>query len=182
MTACANTWAVLSEDRCYRYVLGRRWSDAPALVIIGHNPSTADEKLDDNTIRKEVGFAKRWGFGALVKGNLCAWRATDPDALTLLPGAVGPDNDAWLAQLVSGADFGQGAGGAVGRVMAAWGTLHAESKAQVVRERPRPVLRVLTAHADVYAFKVTKDGHPQHPLYLPNSTEPVLFRAKAGAA
>lgn len=171
-------WAKLSADRQYRYVLGRRWAPGPALAVIGHNPSTADEAEDDATIRRCVGFAKRDDFGALLMLNLCAWRSTDPEALTLVSDAVGPDNDFWLRRVVTGDDFGNGTSGTVGRVVAAWGALHAKAKAQVVREAPRRVLRVLTQVVEVHAFKLTKDAHPQHPLYLPGDVVPVLYRAR----
>ena len=51
--------AILSEDRKYRYVLSRIWDESkPLVVIIGLNPSTADEKDDDNTIKKCINFSK----------------------------------------------------------------------------------------------------------------------------
>ena len=40
--------AILSEDRKYRYILSRTWDETkPAVLFIGLNPSTADEKTDD---------------------------------------------------------------------------------------------------------------------------------------
>lgn len=163
-------WARLSECRRYRYVLGRKWADGPALVVIGHNPSTADETQDDPTIRRCIGFAQRDGFGSLLMLNLCAWRDTDPNGLTLLDDPVGPENDAFLMEHAQRA----------GRVVAAWGALHCKSKSQKVRERPLAVLRMLERVADVYAFRLTKLGKlPEHPLYLPGNVAPVLYRQKA---
>jgi hypothetical protein len=71
--------ATFSKDRRYRYRLWRSWGD-PELrcVFVGLNPSTADESNDDPTIRKCVGFAKLWGFGAVDVVNLFAFRSTDP--------------------------------------------------------------------------------------------------------
>lgn len=167
-TTDTESWARFSECRRYRYVLGRRWADGPSLVVVGHNPSTADETTDDRTISKCVGFAKRDGFGSLVMLNLCAWRDTDPNGLTLLTDPVGPEND---TALMTYADV-------AGRIVAAWGVLHVKSKSQVVRERSLKVLRMLTQVADVYAFRLTKDRHPEHPLYLPGNVAPVLYRAR----
>jgi hypothetical protein len=63
--------AVLSDCRRYRYRLWRCWGDGNHRVaFVGINPSTADEVDDDATIRKCVGFAKRWGFSALDMVNL----------------------------------------------------------------------------------------------------------------
>lgn len=71
--------AILSQDRKYRYVLSRIWDESkPMVVIIGLNPSTADEKDDDNTITKCINFAKQWGYGGLYMLNLFAFRATSP--------------------------------------------------------------------------------------------------------
>lgn len=161
-------WARFSECRRYRYVLGRRWAEGPSFMVVGHNPSTADEVADDRTISKCMGFARREGFGSLLMLNLCAWRDTDPNGLTHLEDPVGPEND---TTLMTYADV-------AGVVVAAWGALHAESRAQLVRERPPKVLHLLTRVADVYAFRLTKERHPQHPLYLPNTTVPVLYRAR----
>ena len=59
--------AYLDENRVYRYWLLRRWDETkPMLGIIGVNPSTADEEIDDQTIRKDIGFCKRLGFGGFV--------------------------------------------------------------------------------------------------------------------
>ena len=59
--------AILSEDRKYRYVLSRIWDESkPLVVIIGLNPSTADEKDDDNTIKKCINFSKNWGLWRII--------------------------------------------------------------------------------------------------------------------
>ncbi len=74
--------AHLSPCRQYRYRLWRDWDPgAGRCVFVGLNPSTADEHTDDPTIRKCVGFAKRWGFGAIDMVNLFAYRSTSPKGL-----------------------------------------------------------------------------------------------------
>jgi hypothetical protein len=43
--------AVFSDCRKFRYALWRMWDgDKPLVMIIGLNPSTADEKVNDPTI------------------------------------------------------------------------------------------------------------------------------------
>lgn len=60
------TGATFSKDRLYRYQLWRIWDESkPYMNVIGLNPSTADETKDDPTIRRCLGFAKAWGYGAL---------------------------------------------------------------------------------------------------------------------
>ncbi|WP_368188730.1 DUF1643 domain-containing protein [Aeromonas sp. R7-3] len=74
--------AVFSPCRTYRYALSRVWAtDKPYALFIGLNPSTADETLDDPTIRRCIDFAKRRGYGGLVMANLFAYRATDPEVM-----------------------------------------------------------------------------------------------------
>ena len=59
--------AILSTDRKYRYVLTRIWDETkPTVVFIGLNPSIADEETDDQTIRKCIGYSKRWRYGKLI--------------------------------------------------------------------------------------------------------------------
>jgi hypothetical protein len=50
----------------HRYVLRREWNQNVRGILnwIMLNPSTADDHFDDPTIRRCVGFAKRWGFSS----------------------------------------------------------------------------------------------------------------------
>jgi hypothetical protein len=78
--------AYLSDDRKFRYWLLRVWDDTlPINCTCGVNPSTADELQDDPTIRKDIGFSSRLGFGGLVKVNLSAFRSTDPKGARYQP-------------------------------------------------------------------------------------------------
>jgi hypothetical protein len=144
--------AELSEDGVYRYELTRRWSTAPRDVWIMLNPSTADADLDDPTIRRCIGFSRRWGAGAISVVNLFALRAVDPNALRRHPDPIGPDNDTAIARAV------QVARGTGGRVIAAWGT-HVMTVHRARRVRPligEPLL----------ALGLTRGRHPRHPLYV----------------
>ena len=51
------------------------------LVVIGLNPSTADEEKPDRTINKVMGFAEGNDFDSFVMLNLYPQRATNPDDL-----------------------------------------------------------------------------------------------------
>jgi hypothetical protein len=89
--------AILSQDRKYRYVLSRIWDESkPMVVIIGLNPSTADEKDDDNTITKCINFAKQWGYGGLYMLNLFAFRATSPSDMFNADSPIGDENDKYI--------------------------------------------------------------------------------------
>ena len=68
-------WAEISNDGQYRYLLGRRWdATLPECTFVMLNPSTADAKQDDPTIRRCINFAKSYGCGSLLVGNLYAFR------------------------------------------------------------------------------------------------------------
>lgn len=149
--------AVLSDDREYRYQLRRCWDvRKPILAFIMLNPSTADETDDDPTVRRCLGYAQDWGYGALLVGNLFALRTSDPALLGEHDDPIGPKNDAWLAKIVEKAD----------RVVAAWG-----ANGELV-DRGR---EVAGRFDDLYALGTTKDGHPVHPLYQPADAEAALY-------
>jgi hypothetical protein len=72
-------------------------------MIVGLNPSTADETADDPTIRRCVAFARDWGHGSLCMTNLFAYRATKPADMLAQDDPVGPENDDALRRLAGSA-------------------------------------------------------------------------------
>lgn len=154
-----------SADRIYRYTLWRRvpatFSFEPrkyhgqVVQFVGLNPSTADETKNDPTIRKCIGFASRWGFSWLCMTNLFAYRATNPaDMLAQYGNAIGEENDEWLTRCAADA----------GLIVAAWGTKGG------FMSRDKQVLKLLP---NLVCLRKTKDGHPEHPLYVPYETQPI---------
>ena len=103
--------ALFSPCRMFRYRLGRRWSDGPLLAFIMLNPSCADEHIDDPSVRRCIGFARRLGFGSLEVVNLYAFLATDPAELRRAGYPIGSDNDQRITEAVHESS----------RVVAAWG-------------------------------------------------------------
>ncbi len=87
----------------YRYTLSRTWdtlTGVGTVVFVMLNPSTADEHVDDPTIRRCISFAKAAGFAGLYVVNLFAWRATKPADLWAADDPVGRWNrQASLAHL-----------------------------------------------------------------------------------
>lgn len=164
--------AIFSEDRLYRYALWRIWDRSkPALVFIGFNPSTAREYRDDHTIIKLAAAAKRLNYGALYAGNMYALISKDPEAIYRNPAlAIGIQNDVYLKALQSR-----------GTVVLGWGNF--ASRSELTAARAKSVYKLLRGAAtdlppvnQVYCFKRTKQGQPQHPLYLPfDQAELVIY-------
>lgn len=144
-----SSFAVLSPCKHYRYQLGRRWGEGPSLGFVMLNPSTADGLVDDPTIRRCIGFARRDGYAGIIVANLFAWRATDPRELRELADPVGPECDKHIKAMPED-------------VVIAWGAT-----------RPRPdtasrIVRVcsLLHGRRIYNLGLTKDGSCRHPLYV----------------
>lgn len=153
--------AEFSPCRTWRYVLRRRWDvGKPAIGFILLNPSTADEMLDDPTIRRCIGYAKRWGHGGLVLGNVFALRSTDPAALRTHPNPIGPDNDKAILRIVAEAD---------GNVVCGWG-MHGAFMNR--GERVMELIRYY-GQATPKALSMTSTGQPGHPLYLKSDIIPM---------
>ncbi len=155
----------MSDCRLYRYTW---WPDdfcdsAPGRYVqfIGLNPSTADEKTRDPTVRRCIAFARAWGFSGLCMTNLFAFRATDPADMKRALRPVGPDNDHWLTTIAAGA----------GKVIAAWGN-HGTHQGRDYRVRT-----ILKGVCELHYLKITSSGCPSHPLYLPKSLTPPVWAA-----
>jgi hypothetical protein len=154
--------AEFSPCRTYRYSLWRDWGVAldtrhdGYVMFVGLNPSTADEANDDPTIRRCISFAQAWGYRALCMTNLFAYRATVREEMTAQQHPIGPENNAALLRLANDALV----------VVAAWGTygVHRGRDVEVRRMLPR-----------LHYLRLTKDGHPAHPLYLPGTLMPLPF-------
>lgn len=149
------TSATISHCQRYRYELRRVWDESKPLVLfICLNPSTADAKIDDNTSRVCINYAKRWGYGGLLMGNLFAYRSTDQSALYTAADPVGPENDDWLKKLQTEAAL----------VICAW------SDSGAFRNRDKEVLSFLKAP---HCLAKLKSGRPGHPLYKSSDLEPI---------
>ena len=74
--------AIISDCNKYRYELHREWDkDKKKVLFIMLNPSTADGVEDDLTTRRCINFAKKWGYGGTMIGNIYPFRAKRPKDL-----------------------------------------------------------------------------------------------------
>lgn len=154
--------AILSDCGAYRYRLEREWGDSGAAVaFIMLNPSTADATVDDPTIRRCIRFAQDWGYAKLIVGNLYALRATDPKALRRSAAPVGVDNERHRLQIAKDAQM----------TVCAWG---ANVDGNFFR-------RFMACQGiALHYLRLTKNGQPSHPLYLPADLKPVAFMDHQG--
>ena len=153
------TDAKFSSCRKYRYALWRNWDDSlPFAMIIGLNPSTADETENDPTITRCINFAKSWGYGGVCVANLFAYRATAPSDMKASNDPIGIENDSWLYKLAKEATI----------IVAAWGNDGS------YLNRSGAILDVLL---NLHYIKMNKSGEPAHPLYLKVDLKPIPMGA-----
>lgn len=154
--------AILSPCELFRYRLEREVFPlrlAPVAAIFGVNPSTADATVNDQTIRKDIGFAERLGYRRIIKGNKFAFRAKDVRALREARDPIGPDNDKHIEQIMRDADVH----------IVAWGPLN--KLPPNLRNRWRAVVRIAEqVGCPLFCWGTAKDGHPRHPLMLAYNT------------
>lgn len=152
--------AVFDASGRYRYLLTRTTGPArPRLAFVLLNPSTADARRNDPTIRRCIGYAQRWGFGRLEIVNIFAYRTTYPRELLAHHEPVGRGNDAWIRRVARRAD----------RVVVAWGA-HGSALGRSAR-----VARLLDG-IEAWCLGTTRAGEPRHPLYLRADQRLVRFR------
>lgn len=157
--------ATISSDGKYRYRLSRHWSDEPEVTFVMLNPSTADAERDDATIRKCVGFAKRWEMGGIYVGNLFAVRATNPEDMKQASDPVGSENYDHLSWMCERAEKNGGL------VVCAWGT----HGAYLQQDQTFIGWCQLSWAITPMVLRKTAAGHPGHPLYIPYEQMPSRY-------
>ena len=97
----------------------------------------------------------------MVTTNIFAYRSTNPAGLRTAKDPVGSGNNETILSAANNADL----------VIAAWGT-HGElqGRGEVVRTM------LCEAGVELHALKLTKAGHPGHPLYVAGDTQPMRWR------
>ena len=163
---------MFSADRRYRYLLTRSVDLDPAgvrlpdgVTFIGLNPSRADERADDPTIRRCIGFARSWGAPSLNGVNLSPLVATYPGDLK----AAGPEpadivatNLEHVASVTLGGEM----------VVVGWGVLGS------LEGRDAGMMEFLRGSGVrvAYCLALNADGSPRHPMYMPGDKEPAVYR------
>jgi hypothetical protein len=144
------------DERKFRYVLRRRFVDrtTPLRLCVWMNPSDADDKKDDASIRVGMSFARKWGDGGILVVNVMDLVLTESKKLPKdQREAIGPMH--WDYVL-------QACGGQYGKihtdVMCGWGDAGSGFAAQAM------YYRLCSYGLRPCALALTKAGNPCHPL------------------
>ena len=141
----------------YRYILGTRGINP--LICIGINPSTAQPDDLDNTLKSVERIAHGNGFDSFIMFNVYAQRATDPDAMERSCNQLLHRENLEAFRYVLSISEKPA-------VWAAWGAII--EKREYLPDCVRDMVAVGQEYGATWycAGKVSKKGHPHHPLYL----------------
>ncbi|MEK7945767.1 DUF1643 domain-containing protein [Pigmentiphaga sp. YJ18] len=154
--------AIISPCGLYRYRLERSVGMVgPVYAFFGINPSTADARDDDATVRKWTGFVKTWGGSRFIVGNVSPLRATDVRKIKrrLLSTQAYADNLRHLESIVAEADV----------LVPCWGD-RGKVPHVLHDDVDRLLAMLLNSGKPVMHLGLTKSGDPKHPLMLAYST------------
>ena len=146
--------AEFSIDKKERYSLKREWDKSKNKILyIMLNPSLADDKNDDPTIRRLISFTKKYNYGGFLVGNIFTTITPNPKEIDKSKGISGRNLEE-LLKLINTVD----------QIVYAWGNTIEEP--QLLKEL------VLSPKC----FGKNFNGTPKHPLYLPKNSKLIAYR------
>ena len=146
----------------YRYILGTR-GERP-LICIGINPSTAAPDDLDNTLKSVERIALHNGYDSFVMFNVYAQRATNPDDMEKR------FNNRLHEENMMAFEYILKLSKNTPSVWAAWGNI-IEKRDYLPSCVSDMIILSKKYKANWYsAGKISKKGHPHHPLYLSKTT------------
>lgn len=156
------TLYITNEENTCRYLLGTP-GEHP-LVVIGINPSTADDTKPDRTIKRVMSFAQDNGFDSFLMLNLYPQRTPYPNELDKeMNQQLHGENLKCIIEILSKLSSPT--------VLVAW------SESIVIRKYLKTCLMLIYQSVSGHRInwiklgEFTKTGHPRHPLYaLSNSS------------
>jgi hypothetical protein len=154
-----------TEDNKARFILGEKGEKM--LICVGINPSTAEPKNLDNTLRIVKTVSVNKGFDGWVMLNVYPQRATNPNDMD---SKINEDyhrlNLDHITAVFEKNDC---------IIWAAWGTLI--DKRPYLRACLKDIIDVSRIHQVEWRTigQRSKAGHPHHPLYLKHSLEMESF-------
>jgi len=161
-------WIYDHDEPLTRYSLGQEGRNP--LICFGVNPSTAKPNDLDPTVASVARFARDHGYDGWLMFNLYPQRATNPDKMHKhFQKKIHQKNVDVIEKLTKelSAD-----------IWCAWGTLI--EKRSYLSRCLEDIYEVLAENNCTY-FKrgrISKAGHPHHPLYLKKTAPPEPFAMK----
>ena len=146
--------AEFSIDKKERYSLKREWDTYKNKILyIMLNPSFADDKDDDPTIRRLINFTKKFNSGGFLVGNIFTTITPNPKELDKSKG-MSDKNFEELIKLINKVD----------QIVYAWGSSIEEPQ----------LLKKLVLNPKCFGKNL--NGTPKHPLYLPKNSKLIAYR------
>ena len=146
--------AEFSIDKKERYSLKREWDESKNKILyIMLNPSLADDKNDDPTIRRLISFTKKFNYGGFLVGNIFTTITPNPKEIDRSKG-ISDKNFEKLLKLINKVD----------QIVYAWGNSI---------EEPQLLKELIFSPK---CFGKNLNGTPKHPLYLPSSSNLKSYR------
>ena len=147
----------------YRYILGTK-GDMP-LICIGINPSTAAPDALDNTLKSVERITLANGYDSFIMFNVYAQRATNPDDMEQ------ECNELLHEENMKAFEYVLSLSKKLPAVWAAWGNII--EKRRYLPSCVRSMIEIGKRYNTSWysAGKVSKKGHPHHPLYLKKDTK-----------
>jgi len=169
--------ASVSTCEQFRWHLTRDWGDGERLCWVMLNPSDADDKIDDPTIRRVIHFTRSWGYTGFTVVNLYPFRSPHPtlcEAWATNPKLAATVKDALQQNADHVAEHTRDAA----MVVAAWGNNPWDS--EWLESIVESILN--GGCKEIYSLGTTMHGAPKHPsgrgkYRVPDDQQPVLWRS-----
>ena len=144
----------LSLDKKHRLMLSRHWNlKNPSLLYIMFNPSIADDKIDDPTVRRLISLSRTHNYGGFYVVNLYTYITPNPKIIDTSVG-IKKNNFKIIKNLTNKVDD----------IVYAWGNSIVE---------PSELRNLITSPL---CFGKNTNGSPKHPLYLSSKSKLIKFR------
>jgi hypothetical protein len=170
MNKLNNDWLYETENKnIIRYILGTKGINP--LICIGINPSKAKPNDLDNTLESVQRIAIINGFDSWIMLNIYPQRATNPnDMHQKIDTSIHEINLSHIKELLC--QYSNPV------IWAAWGTLIEKRKYLIECLNDIYILTSTYNCKWVKFGKISKKGHPHHPLYLKSDSTLELFGIK----
>ncbi len=165
-----NKWIYYNDRKNkVRYVLGTKGNNT--ILCFGANPSTATPGNLDNTLKSVERLAKNNGYDSWIMMNIYPQRATNPNDIHFeIDYSIHQKNLEFIEVILKNK---------IRDIWAAWGNLI--EKRKFLKHCLKDIYMLTTKYNCNWLTigKITKKGHPRHPLYLKSTSKAIIFPIKS---